>query len=43
MRGTANWDIDKLVNDYKEVVEGKRTKFRDAFQDITPNSYKLVF
>jgi hypothetical protein len=28
VRGTANWDGDKLVNDYKEVVEGKRTKFR---------------
>ncbi len=27
---------DKLVNDYKVLVEGNRTKFRDAFQDITP-------
>ena len=43
VRGTAHWDRDKFVNDYEEVVDGKKMKFRDAFQDITPNSYTLVF
>lgn len=43
VRGTARWDGDKFVNDYEEVVKGKRMKFRDTFEDITPNSYTLVF
>jgi hypothetical protein len=43
VRGTARWDRDKFVNDYEEVVDGKKMKFRDTFQDITPNSYTLVF
>jgi hypothetical protein len=43
VRGTAHWDGDKFVNDYEEVVDGKKMKFRDTFQDITPISYTLVF
>jgi hypothetical protein len=43
VRGTAHWDGDKFVNDYEEVVDGKKMKFRDTFQDITPNSHTLVF
>jgi len=43
VRGTAKWDGDKFVNDYEEVVHGKTTKFRDTFEDITPNSHRLVF
>ena len=43
VRGTAHWDQDNFVNDYEEVVDGKKMKFRDTFQDITPNSYTLVF
>ena len=43
VRGTANWDGDEFVNDYEEVVDGKKLRFRDTFQDITANSHTLVF
>jgi hypothetical protein len=43
VRGEARWDGDKFVNDYEEVVNGHKMKFRDTFQDITPNSHTLVF
>jgi hypothetical protein len=43
VRGSAKWDGDKFVNDYEEVVDGKTMKFRDTFEDITPNSHSLVF
>jgi hypothetical protein len=43
VRGTARWDADRFVNDYEEEVDGRKLKFRDTFQDITPNSHKLVF
>ena len=43
VRGTAHWDGDKFVNDYEEVVDGKKLRFRDTFQDITANSHTLVF
>jgi hypothetical protein len=42
-RGTAHWQGDKFVNDYEETVQGKKLKFRDTFEDITPNSRTLVF
>jgi hypothetical protein len=31
------------VNDYEEGVHGKKVQCRDTFQDITPESYSLVF
>jgi len=43
VRGTAHWEGDKFVNDYDEVVHGKKVQMRDTFQDITPESYSLVF
>jgi hypothetical protein len=43
VRGTAHWDGGNFVNDYEEVVDGKKMTFRDTFQNITPNSYTLVF
>jgi len=43
VRGTARWDRDRFANDYEEAVNGKRLKFRDTFQDISPDSYTLVF
>jgi len=43
VRGTAHWDGDRFVNDYEEVIDGKKMKFRDTFEDITPNSHTLVF
>lgn len=43
VRGTAHWERDKFVNDYEEVVHGKKVQCRDTFQDITPDSYSLVF
>jgi hypothetical protein len=43
VRGTAHWEGGTFVNDYEEMVDGKKMKFRDTFQDITPNSHTLVF
>jgi hypothetical protein len=43
VRGTAHWDGDKFVNDYEELVHGNKMRFRDTFQNITPNSHTLVF
>ena len=43
VRGTAHCDGDKFVNDYEEVVDGKKLRFRDTFQDITANSHTLLF
>jgi len=42
VRGAAHWDGDKFVNDYEEVVDGKKLRFRDTFQDITANSHMMV-
>jgi hypothetical protein len=43
VRGTAHWEEDKFVNDYEEIIKGKKMKFKDTFEGITPNSYRLVF
>jgi hypothetical protein len=43
VRGEARWDGDKFVNDYEEVVNGHKMKFRDTFQDITSKSHTPVF
>jgi hypothetical protein len=42
LRGTARWDGDTFVNDYEEVIDGKRTKMQDIWTDITPNSHTLT-
>jgi hypothetical protein len=41
-RGSAHWEGDVFVNDYQELVNGKMTKCRDSFVNITPNSHTLV-
>jgi hypothetical protein len=43
VRGTAHWEGNNFVNDYEEIEHGKKLKFRDIFQNITPNSYTLLF
>jgi hypothetical protein len=42
LRGTAHWEGDTFVNDYEGVVNGKRTKMRDVWTDVTPNSHTLT-
>jgi len=42
LRGTAHWDGDTFVNDYEEVIDGKRTKAQDLWTDITSNSHTLT-
>lgn len=42
LRGTAHWDGDTFVNDYEEVIDGKRTKMQDVWTDITPHSHTLT-
>lgn len=42
VRGTAHWEGDKFVNDYEEVIEGKKVKFSDSFINITATSRNLV-
>jgi len=41
MRGTAHWEGDSFVNDYEDVVKGRKTSWRDTFT-FTPNSHTLV-
>jgi hypothetical protein len=31
-----------FVNDYEEVINGKRTNVQDLWTDITPSSYTLT-
>jgi hypothetical protein len=42
LRGTGHWDGDMFVNDYEEVINGKRTKIQDLWTDITPSSHTLT-
>ena len=42
LRGTAHWEGDAFVNDYEGVINGKRTKMRDVWTDIMPNSHTLT-
>ena len=42
LRGTAHWEGDTFVNDYEEVINGKRTKIQDVWTDITANSHTLT-
>jgi len=42
LRGTARWEGDTFVNDYEEVIDGKRTRIQDLWTDITPNSHTLT-
>jgi hypothetical protein len=41
IRGTAHWEGATFVNDYEEMVDGKKTHWRDSFV-ITPTSHTLV-
>lgn len=43
VRGTAHWESNVFVNDYEEEVNGRKLKFRDTFQDLTSDSYTLLF
>jgi len=43
VRGTARWESNAFVNDFQEELDGRKLKFRDTFQNITPNSYTLLF
>ena len=42
LRGTAHWEGDTFLNDYEEMINGKRTKMRDVWSDIMPNSHTLT-
>jgi hypothetical protein len=42
LRGTAHWNGDTFVNDYEEVINGKRIKAQDVWTDITANSHTLT-
>jgi hypothetical protein len=42
LRGTARWVGDTFVNDYEELVDGKRTKMQDVWTDIARDSYTVT-
>ncbi|SRR5258708_1360198 len=42
VRGTAHWEGADFVNDYTEDVNGRETKARDSFIEITPKSHTLT-
>jgi len=41
MRGNAHWEADSFVNDYDEMVNGKKTAWRDSFS-FTSTSHTLL-
>jgi hypothetical protein len=41
LRGSAHWEGNSFVNDYEEMVSGRRTAWRDSFT-FTPISHRLV-
>jgi len=42
LRGTAHWVGERFVNDYEDMVAGKKTKLQDSFSQITPVSFTLI-
>jgi hypothetical protein len=40
-RGDAHWEGDRLVNNYFEVVKGKKTRWQDSFS-FTSSTHTLV-
>lgn len=42
LRGTAHWEGDVFVNDYDDLVDGKRVKMQDRWSDITHVSLTLT-
>lgn len=42
VRGTLHWQGNTLINDYDEVLGGKKRKMRDSFVDISPTSFTLI-
>src|SRR5690349_8708281 len=42
VRGTLHWQGNTLINDYDEVIGGKKRKMRDSFVDISPTSFTLI-
>jgi hypothetical protein len=42
LRGTGHWEKSVFVNDYEEVVQGKRIKAQDRWTDITRTSHTLT-
>jgi len=42
VRGAARWQGNTLINDYEEVIGGRKRKMRDTFSEITPTSFTLV-
>ena len=42
LRGTGRWEGDVFVNDYEDVVDGRRIKMQDRWTEITANSHTLT-
>jgi hypothetical protein len=42
LRGTAHWEAEVFVNDYEEVIDGKRVRMQDRWTDIKPASHTLT-
>ena len=43
LRGTAHWEGETFVNDYEEMVAGRKTKFQGKFFcKVSPTSFSLT-
>lgn len=42
VRGTAHWEGNAFVNEYEDMLNGKKMKLRDTFFDIKRDSHRLV-
>ena len=42
LRGTGYWEDDDFVNDYEDLLNGKRVRMQDRWTEITPTSHTLT-
>jgi hypothetical protein len=42
VRGTAQWEGNRLVNSWDEEINGKKVALTDSFEDISPSGFRLV-
>jgi hypothetical protein len=42
VRGTAQWQGEKFINEYEEVVNGEKKKCQDIFTQDSPRTRSLV-
>jgi hypothetical protein len=42
LRGTGHWEAEDFVNDYEEMIDGRKVRMQDRWTKITSGSHKLT-